>query len=327
VAPPALTLPWPVVLGASGQQGTDASQGWVYDALTHAGVSPSAAHDVDSFVVRPLGILLVLLVAYLVARIGARAIRRAVQRASRRAVDRSASERAQGRAATMAALASNVWRFVVFVVAAAIVLGMLGINLTPLLASATVIGATIGFGAQALVRDYLSGFLLTMEDQFGIGDSISVNGTSGVVEDVSLRVTRVRAADGTVWFVPNGEIRKLANRSRGWAKAVIDVPVTVSPDLDLPRASELLAEAAAAVARQPAFAGSCPDPPEVLGVVAADAATCTLRVTLRTTPGQRVPLERALRAALTERMVAERLWPAGVTADGTDPTPDDGPTG
>ena len=91
---------------------------------------------------------------------------------------------------------------------------MLGINLTPLLASATIIGATLGFGAQQIIRDYLSGFLLTVEDQFSVGDSITVDGTGGVVEDVTMRVTRVRGLDGTIYFVPNGDIRLLANTSR-----------------------------------------------------------------------------------------------------------------
>ena len=97
----------------------------------------------------------------------------------------------------------------------AIILGIIGINLTPLLASATIIGATLGFGAQLIVRDYFSGFLLTLEDQYGIGDSITIGAVSGVVEDLTLRVTRLRAIDGTVYFVANGDIRQLANTSRG----------------------------------------------------------------------------------------------------------------
>src|SRR4029077_492010 len=108
---------------------------------------------------------------------------------------------------------ANVWRFIVAIFAIAIILGMIGINLTPLLASATIVGATIGFGAQQLVRDYLSGFLLTVEDQFGIGDTISVDGTTGTVEDVSLRVTQVRAEDGSIVYLPNGDIRALRNSS------------------------------------------------------------------------------------------------------------------
>src|SRR4029077_12129827 len=105
---------------------------------------------------------------------------------------RSGSPRAGARVSTMSALAANVWRFFVFVITVVTILGMLGLNLTPLLASATIIGATIGFGAQQLVRDYLSGFLLTVEDQFSIGDTVSVDNVTGTVEDVTMRVTRVR---------------------------------------------------------------------------------------------------------------------------------------
>jgi small conductance mechanosensitive channel len=299
-----------------------ADEGWLYDVLTRAGVSPGVAHDVVTFVVRPLAIVLVVVVAYLVARIGARAIRRGMTRASRRAVERSESARAGARAATMAALAANVWRFVIGVVAFAIVLGMLGINLAPLLASATVIGAIVAFGAQSLVRDYLSGFLLTVEDQFGIGDEISVNGTDGVVEDLSLRVTRVRAADGTLWYVPNGDIRRLANESRGWAKAVVDVPIAIHPGIDLQRAQAAIVEAAEEVARRPQFSPTCTEPPEVLGIVAAEGGACTARVTLRTTPADRASLTRVLREKVTERLVADGLWPS--TAEEPPAAEDDG---
>ena len=102
----------------------------------------------------------------------------------------------------MSGVVANVWRFFVFVVAGAIVLGMLGINLTPLLASATIIGATLGFGAQQIVRDYFSGILMTMEDQYNVGDSVLVGGVTGVIEDVTMRLTRFRSVDGTLYVDP-----------------------------------------------------------------------------------------------------------------------------
>ena len=100
---------------------------------------------------------------------------------------------------------------------------MLGINLTPLLASATIIGATLGFGAQQIVRDYFSGVLMTMEDQYNVGDSVTVGGVTGVVEDVTMRLTRFRGVDGTIYIIPNGDIRLIGNLSRGWARAVVDL--------------------------------------------------------------------------------------------------------
>jgi small conductance mechanosensitive channel len=308
--------------------------GWLEDLLIRTGVDPSTAHTVSEFVIRPLEIIVVVAVAALVARYGARAIRRVLTKMARPATGRSGSPRAEGRVATVVALISNVWRFFVVIVAISIILGMLGVNLTPLLASATVIGATIGFGAQSLVRDYLSGILLTVEDQYGIGDSLTVNDTTGVVEDLSLRVTRLRSPDGTVWYVPNGDIRKLANTSRGWAKAVVDIPVIPGGTEQLARVSAVVAGAARSVAHEARFVGGCTEPPEVLGIVAADAEVCTLRVALRTTPAQRATLERALREATIGALVDSGLWagpgseeavPTGDVAAEIPPKPQSGP--
>ena len=292
--------------GGSGGTGS----GWLFTLLTKAGLDPSTAQTVVDFIVRPLEILLVLVVAALVARYGARALRRVLTRATGRVAARGGEDRGGARVSTVVALVANLWRLFVAVVAVAIALGMLGIDLTPLLASATVIGATIGFGAQSLVRDYLSGILLTMEDQYGIGDTITVDDATGVVEDLSLRVTRLRAADGSVWYVPNGDIRQLSNASRGWAKAVVDVPVTPGDEAALERVREAVVEAAREVAGRPPFAATSTEPPEAVGMVAAEAGTCTVRVALRTVPARRAALERALREAVVARLAADGLWPA-----------------
>ena len=207
------------------------------------------------------------------------------------------------------ALVANLFRAFVAAVALFIILGFMGINLTPLLASATVIGATIGFGAQALVRDYLSGALLTMEDQFGIGDAITVNNITGTVEDLSLRVTRVRAFDGTVWFVPNGDIRAVANASRGWARSVVDVSLGPENIGRIEEAKQVLAEAAIEVAHGPRYSSSCTEPPQVVGVVAADGTGLTLRVALRTSSANRDPLTRSLREAVLAALAEAELWP------------------
>lgn len=294
-----------------------ANAGWLESLLVRAGLSASSAHTAVQFVARPLEVLLVLVVAALVARYGAKALRRALGRAAAQTAARRDSPRAGARIATVGALLANVWRFTVAVVAIAIVLGMLGVNLAPLLASATLIGATIGFGAQALVRDYLSGVLLTMEDQFGIGDTVTFGTTTGVVEDLSLRVTRVRAVDGSLWHVPNGDIRTLANASRGWGRAIVDIPVPAGDPAGLERAKASAVAAAQHVAeRQGTGLGARPEP-EVVGVVAADATTCTLRVALRVTPGRRSAVERDLREALVGQLVADGVWPAaGGTTSG-----------
>ncbi len=211
------------MLGQANQVAATVDQGggWLYHLLVKAGVSPDTASTVTDLIVRPLSILIVVLVAALVARYGAKFIRRLLTRVADKTAARSGSSRAGARVTTMSGLAANVWRLFVFVVAGAIVLGMLGINLTPLLASATIIGATLGFGAQQIVRDYFSGALMTMEDQYNVGDSVTVGGVTGVIEDVTMRVTRFRGVDGTLYVIPNGDIRLVGNLSRGWARAVV----------------------------------------------------------------------------------------------------------
>jgi small conductance mechanosensitive channel len=250
----------------------------------------------------------------MIARIGDRAIRRLLERVARQAAGRAGAQTG-ARVTTMARLAANIWRFFVVVVAVAIILGMLGINLTPLLASATIIGATLGFGAQQIVRDYISGFLMTIEDQYSVGDSVllgytgGVIETTGVVEDVTLRLTKVRAPDGTINFIPNGDVRLVSNTSRGWAHAVVDLmlPGAVAKDLDQVR--QVLTAAAHGVATSPSFAGQCTEPPRVVDLMDADAATMTLRVTLATRPSQREVLSRALREACLADLSGAGLWP------------------
>ena len=119
----------------------------------------------------------------------------------------------------------------IFSIAGFIILGDLGINLAPLLASAGVVGVAIGFGAQSLVRDYLSGIFMLVEDQYGVGDVITVGDATGTVENVTLRITRVRDVNGIVWHIRNGAIETVGNESQGWARAVIDFPVPFAADL------------------------------------------------------------------------------------------------
>ncbi|MGH9008028.1 MAG: mechanosensitive ion channel family protein [Acidimicrobiales bacterium] len=296
-------LTWAIVPASIGGNG-----GWFYDLLRKAGVSRSLAHTLVEFVLRPLEIVLVLVVAWLIARLGSRVVRRIVTKMGRPAAHLSSSPRAGSRVITNAAVLANVWRFIVAIFAIAVILGMLGINLTPLLASATVIGATIGFGGQSLVRDYLSGFLLTVEDQFVIGDTISVNGVTGTVEDLSLRVTRVRAIDGSLIYVPNGDIRQLKNTSRGWAKAVVEVTVPITAASDLAKAVEVVTKAAELVVADAPEAAGCNQPPEVLGLVETSGGNGTLRVLVRANHGHRYIIERALRAAMAGALADADLW-------------------
>ncbi len=288
----------------------DQGGGWLYHLLTKLGVSPDTASTVTDLIIRPLSILFVVLVALVAARYGAKVIRRILARIANQAATRSGSPQAGARVTTMAGVMANIWRFFVFVVAGAIVLGMLGINLTPLLASATIIGATLGFGAQQIVRDYFSGALMTMEDQYNVGDSVVVGGVTGVIEDVTMRLTRFRGVDGTLYIIPNGDIRLVGNLSRGWARAVVDLTLPGAAAADLDAVRHVMEEAAREVAGRPEFAAHSTQPPDLVGLLAADSGTITMRIMLHTIPAQRDALTRGLREAAISALARARLWPA-----------------
>ncbi len=291
----------------------DQGGGWLYHLLVKTGVSPDTASTVTDLIIRPLSIVFVVVVALIVARLGAKVIRRFLERLANQAATRSGSQRAGARVHTMTGLVANIWRFFVFVVAGAIVLGLLGINLTPLLASATIIGATLGFGAQQIVRDYFSGVLMTMEDQYNVGDSVTIGAVTGVVEEVTMRLTRFRGVDGTIYIIPNGDIRLIGNLSRGWARAVVDLTLPGATAADLESVRGIIEEAAHSVARRPEFAAHTTEPPTIVGLLGADAATITLRVMLLTVPSQRDALTRALREEAITALAKAGLWPADVS--------------
>jgi len=295
-----------------------AAQGWLYDLLVWVGVDHHTAGHLQQVVVKPVAVAVILLVALAVGWFGSRIIRRWIGAVARRAAGRADSPRAAARAVTITAMVANVWRVVIGLIAIFVALGAIGINLTPLLAGATVVGATIGFGAQSMVRDLLAGFLLIIEGQFDIGDTLTVGSTSGTVEDLSLRVTRLRGVDGTIWFVPNGEIRTLANLSRGRAEAMVDVPVPAVADVDL--VLRAVTEAADTVAGDPRYAGSCLTAPRVWGVVASAADTLTTRVSVRTSSAERDRIARALREEVARRLHALDVFvPPGVAPSGPEP--------
>ncbi len=194
------------------------STGYLYQLVRHWGASDLVARTVQFILVRPVEILVIAGVAWMAGRLGARIARRVAAPMGRHMA--RASSRAPQRLETFAQTLASLWKAVVWVIALLTILGTIGIDLTPLVAGATVIGAALAFGAQRIVLDILSGFFLLVEDQFGIGDTVSMGDTTGVVEEFHLRVTRLRGADGTAWYVPNGEIRVLGNKSEpGFAPA------------------------------------------------------------------------------------------------------------
>jgi small conductance mechanosensitive channel len=179
----------------------------------------------------------------------------------------------------------------VWTIAAFMVLGELGISLGPLLAGAGVLGVALGFGSQTLVRDFLSGMFILVEDQYGIGDIVDLdNQTQGVVEAVSMRTTRLRAVDGTVWYVPNGEIRRAGNMSQHWSRALLDLEVAYGSDLE--QVKRVIMEAATAVwnADDAVIAE-----PELWGVEQLGANGMVLRLVIKTTPAEQWRVSRELR--------------------------------
>ena len=153
------------------------------------------------------------------------------RRPRRGARDLAAATRRVQRAKTMGDLLKSVITGVLVAIFGTMILSQLGVNIAPIIASAGIIGIALGFGAQSLVKDFLSGVFMIFEDQYGVGDVIDVGEANGTVEAVSLRVTRLRALDGTVWYVPNGEILRVGNKSQNWSRAVVDVGVGYDEDL------------------------------------------------------------------------------------------------
>jgi small conductance mechanosensitive channel len=206
------------------------------------------------------------------------------------------SERRRQRAEAVGALMRSVGTVTITIVAAIVILARLGVNVGPLLAGAGIVGIAIGFGAQSLVKDYISGVLMVLEDQYGVGDVIDTGTVVGTVEDVGLRITRVRDLNGVVWYIRNGEIVNLGNRSQGWSFVAVDMPVSYSQDLDEVRA--VVDEVGAAMLADPAWTDKLLDPPSVAGVEAVSGFAVTVRVTTRAAAQQQLPVSRELRERL-----------------------------
>ncbi|MDQ6614302.1 MAG: mechanosensitive ion channel family protein [Actinomycetota bacterium] len=288
--------------------------GTVYQFLVDHGVGTSTAHTVQSLSVGPLRIMVVLLTAVFVTRMVPRATRRLVRSLQLRAPARLTSVRASERAGTVGAVLESIFRTIVWIIAFLTILGIVGINLGPFVATATVIGAAVGFGAQSLVKDFLSGLLILIEDQYGVGDTITTNDITGIVEGVNLRTTRVRTVEGTVWYVANGEIRKVGNSSEGYSQAIVDV--VVPPGTDVSRVEELAKEEAAEFAAEEEWQGKFLEAPAVLGVQGVAADGITIRVVAKTAVGNNAPVARELRARVIERLRREGVaWDGAAPAD------------
>lgn len=263
----------------------------------------------DKLLGRPLMIAGIVVVALLARWLVHRAIRKVTTMMEQRSAERDASggratrvirqaagldtERRKQRAATVGSLLRSITTVVIFTIAALTIMAELGVPLAPLLASAGVGGVAFGFGAQSLVKDFLSGIFMLMEDQYGVGDVIDTGEAIGTVEEVTLRVTRLRDASGVVWYVRNGEIIRIGNRSQGWSVALIDIPIAY--DQSVERALGVLRTVTAAIDDDEPWKNVLLAEPEVAGVESVAGGVVTLRIIAKTAPGEQYALSRELR--------------------------------
>lgn len=334
-----------VVTGIDGCDPNDTVCSWVRDVTG----SDTAADVSDFFVDNVASILLIIVVAAVGVGLMKRVIRRAMRRLGRSTqflrqdqhteslTSRERLEveqrrlRVQKRTETLGGVLIAIARVFVWSVALILVLGELGLNLAPLIAGAGVVGVAIGFGAQKVVGDFLSGMFMIAEDQFGVGDIIDLGEASGTVERITLRTTVLRDIYGTVWHVPNGEVQRVGNMSQEWSKALLDVGVAYDTDSDT--ASELLLATATDLSHDPEWADAFLDDPEVLGVQTLAADAVTIRISVRTRPAEQFKVQRelnrrfkhALDSAGIEIPFPQRtIW---IRRDEVDPGPsDDDPT-
>nr|WP_240895460.1 mechanosensitive ion channel family protein [Kineococcus siccus] len=311
-----MAVPTADLAGASCAR-TDAGVcGTVYD-WTGSSVAGRVADVLVSWPLRIVIILLVCFVArYLLVRVidrTAAGIATGAGRAARRGQRRNGllesspllSERRQQRAETLASVLKSTATLVLGVLAVLMVLSELSIDIAPFLASAGIAGVALGFGAQSLVKDFLSGIFMLAEDQYGVGDVVDLGDANGSVEAVGLRVTRVRDVKGTVWYVRNGEILRVGNQSQGWARAVLDVSVAYGEDL--PRVQALLQRIGDHLAEEEEWAPLVLEPPEVWGVEKMTQDAIVLRLVVKTAPLQQWAVQRELLRRIKAAFDAEGI--------------------
>jgi hypothetical protein len=231
----------------------------------------------------------------------------AVDAASAQAEVALVDERRKQRVQALGAILRSAASVTIFAIAGFAILGDLGINLAPLLASAGVVGVAIGFGAQSLVKDYLSGVFMLVEDQYGVGDVITVGDATGTVENVTLRVTRIRDVNGIVWHIRNGTIDTVGNESQGWARAVIDFPVPFEADLTTIR--EVFARMGNGMWNEPAWRAVMLEAPEVWGAQEISKEAVTMRMVVKTAPLRQWEVEREMRARIKRALKEAHIMP------------------
>lgn len=249
-----------------------------------------------------LRVLLIVVIAAVLRAVVRRAITKLIDRMNRTvgAVDGTAlggllvnAERRRQRSQAIGSVLRSMASFIILGTAALMVLGTFQINLAPLLASAGVAGVAIGFGARNLVTDFLSGVFMILEDQYGVGDTIDAGVATGEVIEVGLRVTKLRGDNGEIWYVRNGEVKRIGNLSQGWSTAGVDV--TVRSDEDLDKVKETIGAVAERMSKEEPWNEMLWGPIEVLGLDSVLLDSMVVRVSAKTMPGKSLTVERELR--------------------------------
>ncbi|WP_232676252.1 mechanosensitive ion channel family protein [Nocardioides sp. R-C-SC26] len=280
--------------------------------------SEPLAESSDVLVTKPLAVLGLLLLALVVRWVAHRLIDRVVRRAAHAALPPRVGERIGldrlgfqppvrrlQRAEAMGGLFKSVVTGLIVAVFGTMMLSEIGVDIAPIIASAGIVGIALGFGAQSLVKDFLSGIFIILEDQYGVGDSVDLGEAIGTVEAVSMRMTRVRDVNGTVWYVPNGEIVRVGNQSQNWARTVLDVSVAYHEDLA--RVRRVLADVAHSLWEEEDFKHQVIEEPSVWGVQDLGPDGVTVRVVLKTTPGEQWAIAREMRERIKARFDHEGI--------------------
>lgn len=284
-----------------------ASPSWVCERVYEATENEALAEALAWVVDRPLKILGIAVLAWVGVRLSKRLIARIIggldtPPTGLGSLTPEVSARAASRAKTLSTVLGGVATATIYTIAFLTILGEFDIDLAPLIAGAGIAGVALGFGAQSMVKDFLAGFFMIVEDQFGVGDVIDVGEATGTVEKVTLRATRLRSVDGTVWHVPNGVIQRVGNQSQQWARALLDVSVAYGTDLR--EAQDVIKATADGLWNDDDWAGLLLEEPELWGVEMLAADSVDIRLVLKTQPGMQWKVMRELRIRLKEALDA-----------------------
>ncbi|WP_286256574.1 mechanosensitive ion channel family protein [Streptomyces graminofaciens] len=280
-----------------------------------------------------LRVLLIVVIAVILRVMVRRAITKLIDRMSRTPQGEDNTtlggllvnvERRRQRSQAIGSVLRSVASFVILGTAALMVLATFEINLAPLLASAGVAGVAIGFGARNLVTDFLSGVFMILEDQYGVGDTVDAGVASGEVIEVGLRVTKLRGDNGEIWYVRNGEVKRIGNLSQGWAMAGVDVTVRADEDLDHVR--RILNEVGETMSKEEPWNELLWGPIEVLGLDSVALDSMVVRVSAKTMPGKALTIERELRWRIKKAFDAADIRIVGGLPAQSDGVPADDPT-